>query len=212
VVTNGREAVEAVLHTNYDVVLMDVQMPVMDGVQATRRIRALPAPANGVPIVALTADAVTGAEDRYRGAGMDAYLSKPLSPDTLMATLDSIVRGRQRPAAAPTVDRSAISGLRGFLNGAEFTAFIEESVRDLAVRIDGLGARVAGGELDLAARDAHDLVAVAGNCGAGAVSALARAVEQAARRGDAAEVGRLFAEMRGAGGQAAEALGELLGA
>ncbi len=210
-VTNGREAVEAVLRTGYDVVLMDVQMPVMDGVQATRRIRALPPPVSSVPIVALTADAVTGAEERYRGAGMDAYLSKPLSPETLVATLEAIVlAGRRGPAAGSVVDRTAISGLRGFLDGAQFSAFIADSVRDLAARIDGLGGRIAAGELELAAREAHDLVSVAGNCGAGVVSALARTVEQAARRGDAAEATRLFAEMRGAGGQAAEALGELL--
>ncbi len=220
VVANGREAVEAVLRRHYDVVLMDVQMPVMDGVQATRRIRALPAPARDVPIVALTADAVTGAEDRYRGAGMDAYLSKPLSPDTLVATLDALVRGGPRPEAkqpagppvGPPVDRSAISGLRGFMDGTEFAAFIADSVRDLAVRIDGLGDRIAAGELEHVVREAHDLVAVAGNCGACKVSTLARSVEQAARRGDAAEARRLFADIPGAGGQAAEALEELLGA
>jgi signal transduction histidine kinase/DNA-binding response OmpR family regulator len=213
-VTNGREAVEAVLRARYDVVLMDVQMPVMDGVQATRRIRALPPPAGTVPIVALTADAVAGAEDRYRGVGMDAYLSKPLSPDTLVATLDAIARGQRGIAAAPVVvvDPTAINGLRGFLDGAQFSTFITESVRDLRAQIERLGARIAAGQLDPAAREAHDLVSVAGNCGACAVSALARAVEQAARRGDAAEAVRLFADMRGAGGQAAEALGELLGA
>ncbi|HVC61705.1 MAG TPA: PAS-domain containing protein [Acetobacteraceae bacterium] len=213
VVANGREAVEAVLRSHFDVVLMDVQMPVMDGVQATRRIRSLPPPANAVPIVALTADAVTGAEERYRGAGMDAYLSKPLSPDTLVAMLDSIVRGERRPAApAPAVDRVAITGLRGFLGGVQFAAFIAESVRDVAARIDRLAPRLSAGELEQAAQEAHDLVSVAGNCGATAVSALARAVEQAARRGDAAEAGGLFAEMRGAAGQAAKALEELLGA
>jgi len=110
------------------------------------------------------------------------------------------------------VDRSAISGLRGFMDGAEFAAFIADSVRDLAVRIDGLGDRIAAGELEHVVREAHDLVAVAGNCGACKVSTLARSIEQAARRGDAAEAGRLFADIRGAGGQAAEALEELLGA
>jgi len=212
VVANGREAVEAVSSSRYDVVLMDVQMPIMDGVQATRRIRALPPPAGNVPIVALTADAVSGAEDRYRAAGMDAYLTKPLSPDTLVATLDAVARGGRRVLVGPTVDRTAITGLRGFLDGAQFSAFITESVRDLGLRIDILGARIAAGELEEAAREAHDLVGVAGNCGACAVSTLARAVEQAARRGDAAEAVGLFAQMRGAGGQAAEALEELLGA
>ncbi|HEY4044987.1 MAG TPA: Hpt domain-containing protein, partial [Rhodopila sp.] len=166
-----------------------------------------------VPIVALTADAVSGAEDRYLEAGMDAYLSKPLSPHTLMATMDALVRGEQgRKLAAPVVDAAAITGLRGFLDDAQFTAFIAEAVRDLAVRIDGLGVRIAAGDLEPVAREAHDLVSAAGNCGAGAVSALARLVEQAARRGDATEAERCFAEMRGAGGRAAEALGELLAA
>jgi signal transduction histidine kinase/DNA-binding response OmpR family regulator len=211
--TNGREAVEAVVRTRYDVVLMDAQMPVMDGVQATRRIRALPAPANAVPIVALTADAISGAEDRYRGAGMDAYLSKPLSPQTLMATMDALARGeRGKKPTGPAVDPVAISGLRKFLDGAQFTAFIAEAVRDLAVRIDGLGVRIAAGDMESVAREAHDVVSAAGNCGACAVSALARSIEQAARRGDAAEAERLLGEMRGAGGRAAEALEELMGA
>ncbi|HUB12057.1 MAG TPA: ATP-binding protein [Acetobacteraceae bacterium] len=211
VVSNGREAVEAVLRGRFDVVLMDVQMPVMDGVRATRRIRALPPPANAVPIIALTADAVSGAEERYRGAGMDGYLSKPLSPDTLAATLDAIVRGDRPEAPVPTVDQGAISGLRGFLDGAQFTAFIAESLRDLAALIERLGAWLAAGDLAQAAREAHDLVSVAGNCGACAVSSLARAVEQAARRDDAAEADTLFAQIRGAGGRATEALEELLG-
>jgi len=210
-VTNGREAVEAVLRGNFDAVLMDVQMPVMDGVKATRRIRALPPPKNAVPIVALTADAVTGAEERYRNAGMDGYLSKPLSPDSLAATLNAIVWGERREVVTAPVDPTAISGLRTFMDGAQFAAFIGASMRDLAMRIELLGAHLASGELEPAAREAHDIVAVAGNCGASAVSGLARSLEQAARRGDAAEARVLFAQMRGAGGQAAEALEELLG-
>jgi signal transduction histidine kinase/DNA-binding NarL/FixJ family response regulator len=214
IVGNGREAVEAVLRDRFDVVLMDVQMPVMDGVQATRRIRALPAPGCQVPIVALTADAVNGAEDRYRGAGMDAYLSKPLSPDTLMATLDRLTGGdgRRRDDMAPVVDHTAITGLRGFLDGAQFAAFIADSVQDLGERIGRLDTCLAQGDVAAAAQEAHDLVSVAGNCGASAVSHLARAIEQAARRGQAAEAVALFATMRGAGDEAAEALGGLLGA
>ena len=136
-VRNGREAVEAVRRVRYDVVLMDVQMPVMDGVQATRHIRALPPPANAVPIVALTADALAGAEDRYRASGMDAYLSKPLSPETLVVTLDGLAR-RERPVGAP-VDGAAITGLRRFLSGEQFARFIDELVHDLGERIDSLG-------------------------------------------------------------------------
>jgi signal transduction histidine kinase/ActR/RegA family two-component response regulator len=211
VVCNGREAVEAVLRTRYDAVLMDVQMPVMDGVQATRRIRALPPPASAVPIIALTADALIGAEERYRSAGMDGYLSKPLSAQTLMATLDALARREPPPCAmsVPTVDGATIDGLRGFMDGEQFNRFIGDSVHDLGVLIDRLGARLASGDMQNAAQDAHDLVALAGHCGACAVSGLARGIETAVRRGDASDATARYAEMRGACGAATEQLEEL---
>jgi signal transduction histidine kinase/DNA-binding response OmpR family regulator len=210
VVTNGREAVEAVLNTPYDVVLMDVQMPVMDGVRATRRIRALPSPAGAVPIIALTADAISGAEERYRDAGMDAYLSKPLSPDSLVATLMAVVGRGRKQQGGPAVDRSAIDGLRGFLKQDQFTAFIAESKRDMTQRIEALAQRLADDDLAAAARLAHDLVSVAGNCGAHTLSRLAREVEQAARRGDGDVAQGLAEPIRSAAWAATEALDELL--
>src|ERR1700731_3192640 len=98
VADNGELAVEAVRLGNYDVVLMDVQMPVLDGVQATRRIRALPPPKNAVPIIALTAHAMAGAKEEYLAAGLDDYLSKPLDPVLLLRKLTE--RG-QAASAAP---------------------------------------------------------------------------------------------------------------
>ncbi len=83
---------------------MDVHMPEMDGVEATRRIRALPAPAAAIPIVALTADAMTGDRERYLHAGMTDYLSKPISRERLEAVLAAAVSMGEaddpRPAAA----------------------------------------------------------------------------------------------------------------
>jgi CheY-like chemotaxis protein len=90
-VTDGRQAVDAASRGDFDVVLMDVQMPKLDGVQATREIRALPGPERGVPIIALTADAMSGARETYLAAGMNDYLSKPIDPDVLLAKLDEIV-------------------------------------------------------------------------------------------------------------------------
>jgi CheY-like chemotaxis protein len=87
---NGGEAVAAVTEQDFDIVLMDVQMPVMDGVEATSQIRAMAAPKRDVPIIALTADALQGAEERYRAVGMDGYLSKPLSAKLLFATMNSL--------------------------------------------------------------------------------------------------------------------------
>ena len=87
IVANGHQAVDAVRAENYDVVLMDIQMPELDGVQATAQIRALPPPKSGTYIIALTADAMSGARDQYLRAGFDDYVSKPISPAILLSKL-----------------------------------------------------------------------------------------------------------------------------
>ena len=188
VASNGREAVEAAMRETYDAILMDVQMPVMDGVQATRRIRALPAPRCDVPIVAVTADALTGADERYRAAGMDAYVSKPLDPAKLMEKL-ALVTGQiamVRPVApgVKAMNVDTIQTLRDILLGDQFADFLTESMADIAARSDRLRGSLAGGDCTVAAMEAHDLVSVAGNCGAGVVSAIAREIERACRTGD----------------------------
>lgn len=87
IVGNGIEAVSAVIRGAYDLVLMDVQMPEMDGVTATRRIRELDGPVSEIPIIALTANAMKGDEDNYRAAGMNDYVSKPIESDKLAAAM-----------------------------------------------------------------------------------------------------------------------------
>ena len=92
VVENGQEALEAVRTGHYDFVLMDVQMPVMDGLKATRAIRKLDGPAGRVPIIALTADAMAEDGDRCRAAGMDEFVAKPVSKDVLFAAIDRVLK------------------------------------------------------------------------------------------------------------------------
>lgn len=88
---NGVVAVEAMREETFDVVLMDMQMPLLDGVGAAQRIRALPAPKRDVPIIALTADAMSGAKEYYVKSGMDGYLSKPIRYQQLMDKLEALV-------------------------------------------------------------------------------------------------------------------------
>ena len=83
---NGEEAMAAVARERPDLILMDIQMPIMDGYEATRRIKADPA-MRSIPIVAVTSYALTGDEEKARTAGCDAYVTKPYSPRQLLAKI-----------------------------------------------------------------------------------------------------------------------------
>lgn len=78
IVSNGLEAVASVTRTPYDLILMDIQMPEMDGVTATRKIRSLPGPVGNIPIIAMTANSMQGDREKYLEAGMDDYVAKPI--------------------------------------------------------------------------------------------------------------------------------------
>jgi CheY-like chemotaxis protein len=98
---DGAEALEAVSRAPYDVILMDVQMPVMDGLTATRRIRAMARPGDArVPIVAMTANVLPEQIARCREAGMDDHLGKPIHPARLLETLDRWARGGEAEPVA----------------------------------------------------------------------------------------------------------------
>ncbi|HOZ28384.1 MAG TPA: ATP-binding protein [Hyphomonadaceae bacterium] len=101
--TNGREALAALEHETFDVVLLDVHMPVMDGTETIRAIRASGQPWANLPVIALTADAMTGDKERYLGMGMDGYMSKPIAERDLITeisrvrslTLEQLAQNRQ---------------------------------------------------------------------------------------------------------------------
>jgi CheY-like chemotaxis protein len=86
--SNGREAVERATEADFDVILMDCQMPEMDGFEATRRIRGNESSGRHVPIIAMTANALVGDRERCLDAGIDDYMTKPVKADTLEATPD----------------------------------------------------------------------------------------------------------------------------
>jgi PAS domain S-box-containing protein len=99
VTENGEQALEELTQNEYDTVLMDVQMPSIDGVEATRRIRTSQAAFRNIPIIALTAFAMTGDRESFLQAGMNDYISKPVDPEELMAAIRRNLAGPPQPAA-----------------------------------------------------------------------------------------------------------------
>jgi PAS domain S-box-containing protein len=100
-VDNGQEAFERVKKHSYDAVLMDVQMPTLDGFEATQRIRQMEAGKRHTPIIAMTAHALKGDRERCLAAGMDDYVSKPLQPQALMNILDRLIHPASKPGTHP---------------------------------------------------------------------------------------------------------------
>lgn len=104
IVGDGVEAVHAVQRQPYDLVLMDIRMPVMNGVEATQRIRGLPAPVGKLPIIAMTANAMAGDREEYLAAGMDDYVAKPIDFNILMAKIRAHLPGGVAEAIPDTVE------------------------------------------------------------------------------------------------------------
>lgn len=97
---NGALGVDAASRAPFDLILMDIQMPVMDGVEATRRIRALPSPACAIPILALTANVLAPQLESYREAGMNGCVAKPISPSALLLEISRLAGDQGAPASS----------------------------------------------------------------------------------------------------------------
>ncbi len=138
-VGNGAEAVEAAAAETFDVAVMDMQMPVMDGVEATRRIRALGGAAAGLPIVALSADAVVENRRLYEGVGLDAFLTKPVDWEVLGEAL--LRAAAARPAALRAVEQAGPELLDGaLLDGALLDGALLDGALLDDLRLDDLTA------------------------------------------------------------------------
>ncbi len=226
VVENGLQAVDAVHHGDYDLVLMDVQMPELDGVGATREIRAMAASKAGIPIIAMTANAMPGAKTQYLAEGMDDYIPKPVQPDLLFAKLARIV-GTARPAAAisrpspepddegathvPVLDLGVLASLENNLPPSALRNLLLLFLSHVDNHLARINELLVCGDFSAAARDAHDMVSTAGNVGVARVSALARLLEGACRKDDAEAAHRLASELTAAGVAASEAIRARLG-
>jgi CheY-like chemotaxis protein/HPt (histidine-containing phosphotransfer) domain-containing protein len=207
VVGNGAEAVDAVQKQDWDLLLMDAHMPVMDGVEATQFIRRLGPPKGRVPIVALSADAVDDAREKYLAAGMDDFLSKPFDRGSLLAVVERWIdkggSAAASPASAdPVLDGDTIAQLERIMPVVEFRRFVETWLKSSTDRIDAIIGHAERGELTELRRHAHNLVSTAGGVGARELASLARRLE-AACAAEKSEESRALA--RAIGGVAASA-------
>ncbi|AYH42627.1 response regulator [Azoarcus sp. DN11] len=224
VAANGAQAVQCVRQGGYDLVLMDMQMPVMDGVAATREIRRLPGAA-ALPVVAMTANAMAGDRDQCIAAGMNDHLAKPIDPERLWAALMRWISPRNVAAAGAPGGSSAAApgaalarlrqvpgldpdlGVRRLMGKEDFyLSLLRKFVAgygDFTLRLD---AALAGGDHAAAERLAHSLKGIAGQIGAVAIQEAAAELERDLREGaPPAALGE--ARARGA-----RALADLLGA
>ena len=205
-VDNGQAALDALAARSYDVLLMDCQMPIMDGYAATRRIRELEAASGGprLPIVAVTANAMREDFDRCRESGMDDFVAKPVTLAALANAIERAVaasRGEtvastagEAAAAGGAVDREALASLQEDLGGPEallrIVRLFLEQLDPQAIQIE---AAAKGGEHETLARSAHRMRSSAATLGAMALADTLTALETAAHDGDAAACDQLAA-------------------
>ncbi len=203
IASNGAEALELLDTKRYDIILMDLQMPVMDGIEATRRIRQRE-DGKDVPIIAMTADAMKGVKEKVLENGMNSYITKPFEPAQLYALLQRFVLSYRRAAVSPAGERpdmpdrlpglhlaEAVERLRG--NRAFYLGILTRFASDHANAASEIAEAVAAGERKQAELFVHTLKGVASNLGAKELAETAEAV-QACLTGEDGEQLRLRLE------------------
>jgi len=191
VVANGRLAVDAVAGTRYDVVLMDIQMPEMDGFEATHAIRATPT-GKDLPIIALTAHALSGERERCLSHGMSDYLTKPLRAHELFAAVEGWApSGTERPEPVAAPQGVAPVDVEGFreqmrLAGAEAAVdqILDTFLDSTPQRVTAITTALTSGNAGDIERSAHALKSAAGTIGAKSLAALLQQIEVAGKAGN----------------------------
>ncbi len=208
IVSNGADAVAAWETGRYQVILMDCQMPVMDGYQATREIRLRERGAGRIPIIALTADAMKGAEQQCRDAGMDDYLTKPLDRARLGETVDRHFAGppeSNSPVEDSPVDwEQFMTTLDGDQESAQELVRLFIDSGDATLR--DISAALGRGDLAAVGYAAHSFKGSSASIRARSASAAAARLEEAARAGATDQMSQLEAQLQREAGRAMDYL------
>src|SRR5438477_559488 len=188
VVGNGREAVDAVGARDYDLVLMDIQMPELDGFAATAAIRALPR-GRSLPIIALTAHALSGERERCLERGMTGYLAKPFKAHDLFAVIEGRTAATTDTVAAPPppVDLAAFRGTMREAGAEEAVdGILATFAATLPQRLEALAEATRGSEAESIQHAAHAFKSAAATIRARRLAQLLEEMETSARSGDVA--------------------------
>ncbi len=210
---NGREAVERVAKDAFDIVLMDGQMPVMDGLEATRIIRSRESKTGGrIPILAMTAHAMKGDRERFLSAGMDDYISKPIDPERLRKMLERWGKRRQREMAeadrkgedpecrdADVTDAVPVNLEKALARACGDKAFLEEMIHhfvgEINQQLERLESVLEAGDAGGLVRQAHSLKGSAATLGAAGVASVALQLEESGKREELSEGKTLLSKL-----------------
>ena len=215
VAVNGREAVTSAMRENFDAILMDCQMPEMDGLEATRMIRKLESemkPPRHVPIIALTANAIKGDRELCLAAGMDGYVTKPIAPDEVLTAIQAVIpkdRRNTSPAVAAKLDESAAPAAVVDAPPVNFQALRRRCMgnKKLAARaLETFGATIESymrelskglqtGDAKLAGATAHKIKGAAGNVSAEQVCRIAGELERLSKNDELSQTGAALSEL-----------------
>ena len=203
VVANGKEAFEAYQLVPYDLVLMDLQMPEMDGFEACYQIRNLERQKGGhILVVAATAHAMKGDKEKCLAAGMDDYISKPINPTELKAVIERTTTGTSHSlAAAHSTDRPNVLDLDDALAQVEgdnelLSEVIQLFMEQYPELLEEIQQSLSRADLQSVSRAAHTLGSSAGQIGAQKTLLVARKLEQLSRDGEASEVPDALEELK----------------
>jgi len=191
---NGQTAVQMIKKNDYDIVLMDMQMPVMDGLAATKTIRSIPG-CRSLPIIAMTANAMAGDREKCLQAGMNDHLAKPIDPDRLFETLLRWIPSRAAAATAQATGASAPAGAsnafvipgidtvtalqRSGGNRTRYESLLTRFADSQSGAVSEIRAALAAHDPATAQRIAHSLKGASANLGASCLAATAAKAEEA---------------------------------